>query len=78
MTFTLSNGKEVEFPTEGRTVVGCDGKESPFSYKGRHYLYVWNKDIAMHLYYCFEDDVYYFDYSHNKNNINMNAILPKE
>ncbi|MDC0317967.1 hypothetical protein OAL45_00765 [bacterium] len=60
-TFDLPNGTVAEFPTTGNTVVGCDGTETPSSYAGKHYLYVWNKDLRMHLYYCFEDDLYYPD-----------------
>ena len=60
-TFELSNGNKVQFPLTGETIVGCNGNEVPSHYLGKHYLYVWNKSIKMHLYYCFEDDLYYPD-----------------
>jgi len=58
-SFTLSNGQQVEFPLVGNTVVACNGDEEPITYQGNHYLYVWNKDLKLHLYYCFEDGLYY-------------------
>jgi len=58
-SFTLSNGTVVNYPLTGNTVVACNGDEEVITYQGRNYLYVWNKDIKLHFYYCFEDGLYY-------------------
>ena len=59
-TFELSNGRKVEFPLVGDVVVGCGGNETPIPFRGKHYLYVWDKVTNERPYYCFEDDLYCF------------------
>ena len=39
--------------------VGCSGTEYPFiGSDGKTYLYVWNKKLWHHAYYCFESDLF--------------------
>ena len=39
--------------------VGCSGTEYPFiGSDGKTYLYVWNKKLWHHAYYCFENDLF--------------------
>ena len=52
--------------------VGCAGTEIPFTGKNsKTYLYVWNKKLWHHEYYCFED---YLFLTENEYNL-INEIL---
>jgi len=41
--------------------IGCGGFEEPTTYRGKTYLYVWNRIRRVHEYYVFEDDVFIAD-----------------
>jgi hypothetical protein len=41
--------------------IGCGGFEVPTTYRGKTYLYVWNRVKRTHEYYVFEDDVFIAD-----------------
>ena len=43
-------------------VVACGGTETPFTYNGKTYLYMWNPATGEHAYYCETDDLFVEDY----------------
>ena len=36
----------------------CGGLETPFQYRGKTYLYMWNRMTGQHAHYCQTDDVF--------------------
>ena len=43
-------------------LTACGGVETPFTYEGKTYLYMWNCATHEHAYYCKDDDVFYSNY----------------
>jgi hypothetical protein len=41
--------------------IGCGGTETPISFEGETYLYVWNHREKRHEYYCFSADRFIAD-----------------
>jgi len=39
-------------------VAACGGTETPFHYKGKQYLFMWNKVTGKHSYYCLCTDTF--------------------
>lgn len=44
---------------KGRFVPACGGKEEPYPVAGKWWLYVLDTKTGQHLFYCYEDDVFY-------------------
>lgn len=43
-------------------IIACGGTETPFTYEGKTYTYMWCPATREHAYYCHEDDTFYADY----------------
>lgn len=56
-TYALEDGRKYTLPLDGDYVVGCNGSETPITWNGKHYIYMWSKVTSTHDYYCLEDDM---------------------
>ena len=60
VTYTWEDGSAVSIPTKNaKAELACDGDVVPFKWDGRHYLYMYYKNLGKHYWRCLENDIVY-------------------
>jgi len=60
VTYHLPDGATYTVPYKNAEyVVACGGDEVPSKWVGKHYLYMWLKNVGKHYWYCLEEDMSY-------------------
>lgn len=51
--------QQIQSKIDAAWVPACSGTETPFMFRGKKYLYMWNPFEGNHAHYCMTDDVFF-------------------